>query len=288
MIKELALPTCLGAVALIAVACGGTGSDPDDGAADPPPAAMAADDTTPEPGAVTPADGALTLDYTAFIPGAVQPSGIGVNPDATMAALVTDFERVVVVDIAAQEPTAEFGVGRNELPRQGATEAVAFLDDGRVAVLYPDDAVIGIFDLDGTPLDELDLDVDADLDGAMTVTSGNLVVISRDDSGAALRLVDPETGSAMTIPLVDDVEPLEGLSPAEDADALLGVTADGGIHRIDARDGTASLVGRVAEVDDPSGVEVFRNEAEGEVQIGVTDDADAYNSEPSPLRLYLA
>ena len=70
--------------------------------------------------------------------------------------------------------------------------------------------------------------------------------------------------------------------------ALLGVTAAGDIHQIDVSSGTVTTVGQVAEVDDPSGLEVFRNESEDEVQIGVTDDADAYNSEPSPLRLFLA
>ena len=293
MNNKLALTTCVG-VALIAAACGSSASKPADGASEPPQPDITVqdetsqDDSSDEQNASTTSGGALTLDYTAYIPGAIQPSGLGVSPDASTAALVTDFERVVVVDIATQQPTADFGVGRNELPRQGATEAIAFLDDTRLAVLYPDDHVVGIFDLEGSLLAEVELDIDERVDGAMTVIGANLAVLSRTDAGAELQLVDPETGDALAVPIVDDIEPLEGLSPSEDVDVLLGVTAAGDIHQIDVSSGTVTTVGQVAEVDDPSGLEVFRNESEDEVQIGVTDDADAYNSEPSPLRLFLA
>ena len=281
MSRNLTIPGGLVAAAVLVAACG-TGSTNGQTAATPSPSAVASVDEEPADG--TPA---LVLDYTAFIPGAVQPSGLGVDTDNALAAIVTDFERVLVVDLATQAVTSEFDVGRNELPRQGATEAVAFLDGEQLAVLYPDDRIIGLFELDGTRAGEVTVSTSGTVDGALTVLEGQLVVVVRDVGGAGVLRIDPATAQATELRLDGADEPFEGLSPAGDGPGLIAVTGGRNLFRIDLRDGAATLVGTVAEVGDPSGVEAFLDEAEGELQIAVTDDADAYNTEPSPLRLYL-
>ncbi|MEO1063458.1 MAG: hypothetical protein AAFZ07_18745 [Actinomycetota bacterium] len=269
-------------LALVVAACGDSSSTLAE------PTSTTVPPTTTTAATTAPIDGALTLDYTAFVAGAVQPSGIGISADGSLAAVVTDFERVVVIETATQAPVAELAVGRGELPRQGATEGVAFLDAERLAVLYPDDRLVGIFGLDGELLDEIEVRTAGSVDGAITVVDGELVVVVRQADSAALHLVDPATGDAIELHVeAVDVGPFEGLSPTADGGGVLAVTGDGTLHTIELADGTVVPAGFVADVGEPSGVEVFVNPDEDEVQIGITDDADEYNAEPSPLRLYL-
>ncbi len=260
------------AVATLATACGSAAST-ETSVADQTPATESA-------------EAGLILDYTAFIAGAIQPSGIGISPDGSQVAIVTDFEKVVVAETATQEVANEFAVGRRDLPRQGATEAIAFVSDDELAVLYPDDAVVGFFDGSGTPLREIEIDVPGGIDGAMAVLAGELVVVARADGTTSLAFVDPASGSTRLVETSDATLPIEGLSPGADG-GLVGVDNGGTVYEIDPETGAFDEMGEAADVDEPSGLEIFVNVSEAEVQIAVTDDADAYNDEPSPLRLYV-
>lgn len=246
-------------------------------------------DQAASPATSTPAatDGSLVLDYTAYVPGAIQVSGIGFDPTDTMAAIVTDFEQVLIVEIATQTPIATFDVGRGELPRQGATEAVAFVDGERVAVLYPDDRTIGLFGLAGEPAGELSIPDRGVVDGALTVLDGALVMVSRQADRAELTFIDPSTEESRSVALDGEHGPFEGLGVDADGSALVAVTSDGSVVRIDAASGAVASVGVASEVDDASGIDVIVSLEEAETQIAVTDDADEYNDEPGPVRLFL-
>lgn len=261
----------LATVALLAAGCGD--------AADTEPDVASAVTATP--------DGGLVLDYTAYIAGAIQPSGLGLNEDGSLVAIVTDFERVLLADTATQDATVEFSVARGELPRQGSTEAVAFSDDSHVVVLYPDDKVIGRFTLDGQAVDELLIESDGSVDGALASVDGDLLWIGRTESDAHLYRYDTQTDTVVEVSLAPGLPVLEGMTVDVGGEPVVGVSGDGTVFEIDAATGEHEVRGRVVEVTEPSGIAIFVNADEEEVQVAVTDDADQYNAEPSPLRLYV-
>lgn len=236
-------------------------------------------------------DAGLVLDYTAFVQGAVQVSGLAVSPvDGTLAA-VTDFEQVLLVDPATTDVIASYSVQLGELPEQGSTEAVSFTGAGEVAVLYPDDEVLRVYDPAGALLRELDPDPSGDMHGAMT--------IAHDDDVAWLALGEgPVEVVAVSLTDGSEVDRLElqgdvpteivGLSlPANGADEeLWAVDAANRAYTFDLSSGRSVVQGTTGEVAEPSGAEAFVNE-EGESVLAVSDDDDAYNAEPGPIRLFL-
>ena len=238
---------------------------------------------------------ALVLDFTAFIDGAVQVSGIGIDRTTGTVAVVTDFERVVLIDAQSVSAIGTFSAQLRTLPRQGSTEAIAFTPDGDIAVLYPDVALLRVYDDDGSGsiLGELSLEaVPGPLHGAMALSADGtrLFLIAGAD---AVRLVEVrlEDGSVVrSTELTGDAITAEvsGLSPGVDgSDARLwAVTGNSRAFSIDVGTGTAEFTGEVSEVEDCSGSEAFVN-PEGEAVLAVSDDADRYNSVPGPLRLYL-
>ncbi|MGH1346710.1 MAG: hypothetical protein ACRBN8_34405 [Nannocystales bacterium] len=233
------------------------------------------------------------LDFTLFVEGGVQVSGIGASASVGRVALVTDFERVILVDPATGEAAGEFSVQLGELPRQGSTEALSWTDEGLVAVLYPDDAIIRQYDVEGTQHSEIEVATRLrPLHGAMTVdpASGTAYLIG----GTApphLLAVDLDSGTVtetmeISGPIEDAVEGLS-LSINGDTSPLWALTAAGEAFRIDVTTGEAeSPGGTFAEVDDPSGIEAFVS-PDGDSVLAVSDDDNQYNDEPGPLRLYL-
>jgi len=225
--------------------------------------------------------GTLLLDYTAYVDGAVQVSGVGVRADGQEGVLVTDFEQVLRVDLATAEVVGSFSVQRGDLPEQGASEAVDYRPDGSLAVLFPEDSVIGFYSVDGAPLGELAL--------PEGVYHGGMVVFDNDEAlvvadGPLLRRIDLDDGALVSeVPLSGVSEEVEGLG--FDGAALWAVVKDNGVYRVSLEGGAAEARYTADEVGEASGVAVLADEEE--VVVIISDDDDAYNAEPGPLRLYL-
>jgi hypothetical protein len=233
------------------------------------------------------------LDFTLFVEGAIQVSGIGASASAGLVAVVTDFERVILIDPQTAEAAGEFSVQLGDLPQQGSTEAIAWTSQDHLAILYPDDAIIRRYDVDGTLQHEVDISgAPQPLHGAMTVdpVDDTAYVVAGTD---ALTLVGValDSGEVRSSVAMEGLagEPIEGLSLSISADTapLWALTASGEAYRIDASSGVAALErDAFSEVDEPSGLEALVN-PEGESVLAVSDDDDQYNAEPGPLRLYL-
>lgn len=236
----------------------------------------------------TPVADDLVLDFTVLVQDAVQVSGIGVADDGAVA-LVTDFEQGFVVDPESLEARYTFSAQWGDLPRQGTTEGIAVRPDDTVVVLYPDLAAARVYEPStGEILQEIPLAAD-DLNGAITLTPDGTGAYLVD--GVDLLLVDLSDGSVTaSTPLSGDLAgPVEGLS----------LDTDGGVQRLwlvddasqvfelDPTTGVTAHRGTVAEVGDSSGLEAFVN-PEDEAVLAITDDDDAYNAEPGPIRLYLS
>lgn len=233
------------------------------------------------------------LDFTLFVEGAVQVSGIGASASAGLVAVVTDFERVVLIDPETAEAAGEFSVQFGELPQQGSTEALSWTPEDHVAILYPDHAIIRSYDVGGTQQSEVDISAASQpLHGAMTVDPGtNTAYVIAGTGPLELVAIDLETGSVLqTTEISGPIEdPVEGLSLSINGDTspLWAVTSVGEAFRIDVTTGEAeSSGGTFMEVGEPSGLEAFVN-PEGEPVLAVSDDDDQFNDEPGPLRLYL-
>lgn len=280
------------------VACGGStsGTEADgssSGSEDESGATTSAESTgEDESTGASPSDGWI-LDFTLFVDGAIQVSGIGASTSSGLVAVVTDFERVVLIDPQTAEAAGEFSVQLGDLPQQGATEAIAWTSEDYVAVLYPDDAIIRAYDVDGTLQHEVDISAAPQpLHGAMTVdpTNDTVYVVSGSDE-LSLVAVDLASGDVVSTVVVSapQSEAIEGLSLSIDGDTspLWALTSEGEAFRIDASSGVSEPAGEAfSEVGEPSGLEALIN-PEGESVLAVSDDDDQYNAEPGPLRLYL-
>ena len=237
-------------------------------------------------------DQALLLDFTLFVDGAVQVSGVGVSRGGGLAAVVTDFERVVVIDPQAAEALGEFSVQLGDLPRQGSTEAISWTADDDLAVLYPDAALVRTYATDGALRAEVDIgNVTTAVHGAMTVDpQADVAYVVAGTGSLTLFGIDLASGGLRSeIALSGDLaSPVEGLSLGVEGtpSPMWAITAEGEAFSIDTASGNTDFIGTVQEVGEASGVEAFIN-PEGEPVLAVSDDDDRYNAEPGPLRLYL-
>ena len=262
------------AAVLLAVGCGsGGGSDEQDSGGD--------------------SEG-LVLDFTAYVEGAVQVSGVGVSQDDGTVAVVTDFEKVLLVDPETVAPFAEFSAQLGELPEQGSAEAIAFLSTGEVAVLYPEHKVLRIFEDDWSGTAEADIDlspIEGFMHGAMTIapaTNTAYVLVGTAPLELVSICLEDATVASRTELAGDFDDEMTGLSLSIDGsdDHLWAVTEGNVAYDIDVAAGEASRVAVLAEVAESSGAEAFYNPM-GEAVLAVSDDADEYNAEPGPIRLYL-
>ena len=147
--------------------------------------------------------------------------------------------------------------------------------------------MIGLFNLAGEPLGEITLENETHVDGALTFIGGQFIFVGRDANGAYLKLLDPESGAVSTaFEFETELAPIEGLSSNLAGDGVVAVTAGGTVLNIDPS-GAVSVLGVASEVDEPSGIEVFYDAEEDRANYGVTDDADEFNDEPSPFRLFV-
>ena len=232
----------------------------------------------------------LVLDFTVFVPGAIQVSGMGVSPNGREIAVVTDLERLVVVDAETVMPTADFSVQFGDLPQQGSSEALAYLSTDTIAVLYPDHKTVRTF-VNEEATGSIDLaGVDGVVHGAMAIDAdtGSLYVVA--GTGPLFLVEVAVEGGA-----VRGRQELEGEIAAEvvglsldpdSSNTLWAVTGDNQAFTIDRSSGAATAQGSLPEVGESSACEAFYN-LEGEAVLGVSDDDDQYNAEPGPIRLYL-
>ena len=235
-----------------------------------------------------PGGNSLILDFTATFEGAIKPTGVGVNADGSRAAIVTEFERVLVIDTSNLQVVSEFNVGRDDTPAPGATQAITFVGE-ELAVLYPEDRVVGIFDLEGTRLGELPLEDETQIDGALTQTSGQLIFVSRAGGEVFLKALDPETGEIQTVLEfgdADELEPIVGLSSTPDGNGAVAITGTGLVFEL-SQSGFPREIGVVSEVAEPTGIEVFYNADDDEIQYGITEGSADFSDEPAPFRLFL-
>lgn len=230
----------------------------------------------------------LILDYTAYVEGAVQVSGIGVSADGRIG-LVTDFEQVLLVDPETVETTTMFSVQLGALPEQGASEAIAFVDDD-IAVLYPEDARIRMFSREGVPGRDVLIEEAGRLHGAMSVDERDIArLIATRDTGPVLLAIDLDNGRALgEKPLTLDAGlEVNGLSVVlGQPRRLWATTASNEVYVIDAESGEVTLRSPLPRVGEASGCESFVNPM-GETVLAIADDADEFNDVPGPLRLYL-
>lgn len=280
------------------VACGGStsGAEADgssSGAGDESGTTTAAEETDEDGSTGASPSDAWVLDFTLFVEGAIQVSGIGASTSVGLVAVVTDFERVVLIDPQTAEAAGEFSVQLGDLPQQGATEAIAWTSEDHIAVLYPDDAIIRTYDVDGELQHEVDVSAAPQpLHGAMTVDpAGDTAYLVTGSDELSLVAVDLGSGDVLSTVVMSapQSEAIEGLSLSIDGDTspLWALTAGGEAFRIDASSGVSELAGEAfSEVGEPSGLEALIN-PEGESVLAVSDDDDQYNAEPGPLRLYL-
>lgn len=230
---------------------------------------------------------ALTLDYTAYVDDAVQVSGLGARADGGQVALVTDFEMALIVDPASVQVINRFSVQFGELPEQGSSEAIAYRPDGSLAVFYPERSVIRFFapEGNGEPEGQLELE-ELDYRGALVVLEQDfgLVAFERGNN-VVLRAIDLDDGEIEgETQLETPIENIEGMG--QDANGVYAVTRSGTVYTIDWLKGAVERIGTVTEVEEPSAIEPILNGSEEPVFM-VADDADRYNSEPGPIRLYL-
>ena len=260
--------TVLFALMLTAGACGGGGDNDND---------------------PTASGGGLVLDFTAFVEGAVQVSGVASSEQGGLA-VVTDFERVVVIDPSSAAAIDEFSVQFGDLPQQGSSEALIFTANGDLAVLYPDHKTVRTFS-NGQAQGDVDLSaVEGPIHGAMTIDPalGRLYVVSGDQTLALIE-IDANDGTVRSSqPITGDLDvEVTGLSTAiNDASLLWAVAADNRVFDIDTMSGQSRNRGTLSEVGEASGCEAFIN-AEDEAVLSVSDDDDQYNAQPGPIRLYL-
>lgn len=236
----------------------------------------------------------LVLDFTAFFDGAIQISGVGVSATDGTVAVVTDFERVVLIDPNTVSATANFSVQFGNLPRQGSSEAVSYLGSGDLAVLFPEHDVIRTYagDGSGAQTGEVDLSaIDGFIHGAMTIAPDDDIAFLVVGTGP-LELVGVSLGDGSVLdrrPLTGDLgAQIAGLSLGigGNDDELWAVTEDNVAFRIDVDSARATRAGTLPEMTESSGAEAFDTPG-GESVLAVSDDSDEFNSEPGPLRLYL-
>lgn len=263
------------------------------------PSTAAANDTdtpsTADPDSPPDASSNLLLDFTAYIPDAVQISGVAVQRDTGLAALVTDHETVVLFDLAEQENVGKFSVQLGELPRQGSSEALSFGANEDIYVLYPDSGTLRAFSQLGEVQDTIELPeaewmgglaIDIETDHALLVrkTEGanEVVAFDLDDNTVSLEVpvIGPLAGAQ-----------IEGLSLATDgtAELLWVITKTSDVFTLNPMTGASVLFGRADAVEDASAIEAFVNVVDGsaEENLAIADDDNKYNEEPGPLRLYL-
>ena len=238
-----------------------------------------------------PVQGRLVLDFTAFVDGAVQVSGIAADRTSGTIGVVTDFERVVLIDPQTVSAAATFSVQLGDLPRQGSTEAIAFTPEGDVAILYPDALIVRVYSTTGDVEREIALQADGPIYGAMALSDDGtrIYLVTGADTLSLVELDGSDGRSLRSTELSGDiVGEVSGLSPGADGsvDRLYLVTSDNRAFVLDTASGRVTPAGAVGEVDDSSGTEAFVN-AEGEAVLAVSDDADIYNTAPGPIRVYL-
>lgn len=277
------LPALAAATVLaLPLAIAGCGSGADTASTTDPPPSTAPTGTT---------SGGLILDYTAYIEGAEQISGLAVSGDGFDAALVTDFEKVIIYDLDDGEVEAEFPVPLSDLPQQGSTEAITFTGDDELAVLYPEDALIRRYSADGEMLGEHDIsELSATWFGAMTATGqGREVALITDGPEPQLVRIDlDEAGVSSSVPLmgVDTAGLITGLSRGIDGEMLWVGTDQGENYPVDSQTGKAGAPLSTPEVGEPSAIELLVN-TEGERVIAVADDDDRFNGSEGPILLHL-
>ena len=233
-------------------------------------------------------DGELLLDFTAFVEDAVQISGMGVSADGQLAALVTDFERLFVVETATLDVIYTLSIQFGNLPQQGSSEAISFRPDGTLAVLFPDHAEIRTYSTTSNDplLSAITLPEGAYV-GAMAITESDIAIVGvRTASTVTLRSIDLETGAVLEeVPLASTLDgTIEGFGL--NGELLWTVTNQNMVYSINTENGAVSEGRLVPDVEDSSAIEPMLD-GEGERVLAITDDADEYNAEPSPIRLFL-
>jgi hypothetical protein len=220
------------------------------------------------------------------VEGGIQVSGIGVSPNRTALAVVTDFEKVIVFDLEKLAVASEFSVQLGDLPRQGSTEAVKFTSDSELAVFYPDAGVVRRYDLSGNMTDHVEINSSgSEFADAMSLADDGSLVLPTVDGSLVLVDVEGTTGDAVKLAVESDIGEIVGLSDAGGGSVYV-ITDDGELLLADTATGETERLPAASEVTAPSDIEYFVS-PEDEAVLAITDDANEYNDQEGPIRLFL-